>query len=122
MSTQAKPENGGNQGSHDRPLRGRWRTLPERSQVGFRVKKMGLYRFKGRFNASKGQLKLPPAAAVAHADILIDAGSISTWMPPRDLHLRSADFLDVKQHPHIRVSAGFRRARRHGLATRSGDA
>src|SRR5919108_3671 len=52
------------------------------------------------------------AASVVFADtdtpeglggVLVDAGSISTRIPPRDLHLRSRDFLDVRRHPELRA-------------------
>ncbi len=82
---------------------GRWRVDPERAHVGFRVKKMGLYRVKGRFRDVKGAVEFNSAGA--RAELVIDAASITTRMPPRDLHLRSADFLDVKRHPEITVRA-----------------
>ncbi|MDO5669192.1 MAG: YceI family protein [Corynebacterium sp.] len=31
----------------------------------------------------------------------IRAASLHTGVPPRDVHLRSADFLDVREHPYI---------------------
>ena len=38
------------------------------------------------------------------SDVVIDASSISTRIPPRDWHLRSADFLNVRRNPEIRAS------------------
>ena len=38
-----------------------------------------------------------------HGEVVIDAASISTRIAPRDWHLRSGDFLDVRRHPEIRV-------------------
>src|SRR5712691_2383883 len=35
------------------------------------------------------------------ADVSIDAAAIWTGQPQRDAHLRSADFLDVENHPRI---------------------
>jgi polyisoprenoid-binding protein YceI len=90
-------------GAHGLPLRGHWRVLSDPSRVGFRVKKMGLYRVKGHFRGIDGTVELSPERL--SADVVIDASSISTRMPPRDLHLRSRDFLDVKAHPVIAVSA-----------------
>ncbi|MGH2847514.1 MAG: YceI family protein [Thermoleophilaceae bacterium] len=78
---------------------GRWRVLPDRSRIGFRVRKMGLYYVKGRFSRVTGTLD--PAG---RGEVVIDAASISTRIPPRDWHLRSADFLDVKRNPEIRAS------------------
>jgi polyisoprenoid-binding protein YceI len=77
---------------------GRWRVLQDRSRIGFRVKKMGLYYVKGRFSRVEGTLDPD-----GRSEVVIDASSISTRMPPRDWHLRSADFLDVRRHPEIRA-------------------
>ena len=77
---------------------GRWRVLPDQSRIGFRVKKMGLYYVKGRFGRVEGRLD-----AAGHGEVVIDAASISTRIAPRDWHLRSGDFLDVRRHPEIRV-------------------
>jgi polyisoprenoid-binding protein YceI len=90
---------------HDKTLdaafpAGRWRVLPERSRVGFKVKKMGLYYVKGTFSGVEGTIDRN-----GRSELMIDAGSLSTRMPPRDWHLRTADFLGVKRHPQIRVSA-----------------
>jgi len=104
MATETTFESRTNHSSPDGTLSGRWRVISERSRVGFRVKKMGLYHVKGRFRAVAGTVELGPAES--SADIVIDASSVTTRMPPRDLHLRSADFLDVKTHPVIAVTAG----------------
>ena len=104
MATETTFENRTNHSSPDANLSGRWRVISERSRVGFRVKKMGLYHVKGRFRTVAGTVELGPGES--SAEIVIDASSVTTRMPPRDLHLRSADFLDVKTHPVIAVSAG----------------
>ena len=78
---------------------GRWRVIPDRSRIGFRVKNMGLYHVKGRFKRVKGALD-----PTGRGELVIDAGSVSTRIPPRDWHLRSGDFLDVRRHPEIRAS------------------
>ena len=78
---------------------GRWRVLPDQSRIGFRVKKMGLYYVKGRFRRLEGKLD-----SAGHGQVAIDAASVSTRIPPRDWHLRSADFLDVRRHPEIRAT------------------
>ena len=43
----------------------------------------------------------PENPAQSSADVTIDAGTIWTGQPQRDAHLRSADFLDVENHPRI---------------------
>ena len=78
---------------------GRWRVVPDRSRIGFRVKKMSLYYVKGRFSRVEGVLD-----SAGRGEVVIDAGSISTRIPPRDWHLRTKDFLNVKRHREIRAS------------------
>jgi polyisoprenoid-binding protein YceI len=77
---------------------GRWRVLQESSRIGFRVKKMGIYYVKGRFSRVGGTLDQD-----GRREVVIDARSISTRIPPRDWHLRSMDFLAVRRHPEIRA-------------------
>jgi polyisoprenoid-binding protein YceI len=103
MATKTAFESRTNHTSPSGALRGRWIVISERSHVGFRVKKMGLYHVKGRFKALDGTVEFAPGAS--RADIVVDASSVTTRMPPRDLHLRSGDFLDVKAHPAIAISA-----------------
>jgi polyisoprenoid-binding protein YceI len=79
---------------------GRLRVLADQSRIGFRIKKMGLYYVKGSFSGVHGTVDPD-----GRSEVVIDAGSISTRIPPRDWHLRSADFLDTKRHPEIRISA-----------------
>jgi polyisoprenoid-binding protein YceI len=68
------------------------------------VKKMGLYFVNGRFRKVAGRVELGSQPGAAHAGLVIDAESITTRMPPRDWHLRTRDFLDVRRHPEIRVT------------------
>jgi polyisoprenoid-binding protein YceI len=51
------------------------------------------------------------------ADVDIDAASIDTGVNDRDVHLRSADFLDVENHPRIT----FRSTRVEGAYAKDGD-
>jgi polyisoprenoid-binding protein YceI len=83
----------------------RWQVDPDRSRVEFRVRKMGLYDVKGRFRRFDGHVDLGPAGKLRGGQVVIEAGSIHTRMPPRDWHLRTRDFLDAERHPEIRVLA-----------------
>lgn len=80
---------------------GQWQFDPHRSTIGFSVKKMGLYHVKGRFRRFTGTVTSRPGAL--RAEITIAAASVHTRIPPRDAHLRSGQFLHVKQHPGSRV-------------------
>ncbi len=83
--------------------RGEWRVVREDSNVGFKTRKMGLYDVKGRFREVEGRIEFAPQASGPSGEVTIQARSISTRMPPRDWHLRTKDFLDVKNHPRIHI-------------------
>jgi polyisoprenoid-binding protein YceI len=82
-----------------------WAIDSAHTQVGFSVKHLMITNVKGRFPAVSGTIRLDAAAAIAEVDVSIDASSITTGDPKRDAHLRSADFLNVDQHPSIQFWA-----------------
>jgi polyisoprenoid-binding protein YceI len=65
---------------------------------------MGLYFVKGAFKRVSGTVEVGPDGAPVGGRLRIDASSVSTRIPPRDWHLRTRDFLAVRQHPEIRVA------------------
>jgi polyisoprenoid-binding protein YceI len=95
---------------------GRWDVVADESVVGFRVKKLGLYYVKGRFTDVRGRIDAADAGDDVRGEVVIKARSVTTRMPPRDLHLRTRDFLAVKRHPEIRITAdGLRRDAQGGF-------
>ena len=81
------------------PLGG-WRIDPACSSVEFRTPTLwGLATVDGRFERYDGSLDLQRSPAI---ELVIDAGSLTTKNSFRDRHLRSADFLDVENHPEVR--------------------
>lgn len=78
----------------------RWRIDPARSRVEFRVPTLwGLATVEGGFERYDGTLDLRRDPAI---ELTIDADSLNTNNKFRDRHLRSGDFFDVDQHPHVR--------------------
>jgi polyisoprenoid-binding protein YceI len=78
----------------------RWRIDPTRSRIEFRTPTFwGLITVNGRFERYHGTLDLRHEPAV---ELTIDASSLDTNNHKRDKHLRSADFLDVDNHPQVR--------------------
>jgi len=78
----------------------RWRIDPQRSSVEFHVRNLwGLQTVKGRFERYHGTLDLTAQPAV---ELTIEADSLETGNAKRDEHLRSADFFDAANSPHIR--------------------
>ncbi len=79
-----------------------WVIDPAHTLVEFAVKHMMIATVKGRFVTMSGEIQLddedPSRSSVA---VEIDAASIDTRNEDRDAHLRSADFLDVENHPRL---------------------
>ena len=89
---------------------GTWDIDAVHSDVSFAVRHMMVSKVKGRFGSFSGEI-------VTGADILdssitasIDLNSVDTNNDQRDEHIRSADFLDVANHPTLTfTSTGVRR-------------
>jgi len=72
------------------------------SAVLYRAGHMGASHSWGRFNEISGTIALDEAIPENSAiDISVNAASIDSGDPKRDEHLRSPDFLSVKQFPTI---------------------
>ena len=95
-----------------------WQIDPAHSAVEFAVKHMMFTTVRGRFTAVKGTIEVDeqnPDRSVVNVEI--GAASIDTGAADRDAHLRSADFLDVENHPVIT----FRSKRVEGPMKKEGD-
>jgi polyisoprenoid-binding protein YceI len=80
-----------------------WVLDRDRSTVTFRNKTFwGAATVKGTFSDVEGTGEVTPAHTVA-GHLRIGAASLSTGIGRRDEHLRSADFLDVGNHPVVSV-------------------
>lgn len=95
-----------------------WKIDPAHSIAEFSAKHMMITTVKGRFRQLEGTVTAnesdPDASSV---QVEIDASSIDTSSDQRDQHLRSADFLDVENHPKIT----FRSTRVEGAHAEGGD-
>lgn len=75
---------------------------PAHTSVEFAVKHMMFTTVRGRFKDVKGTVEVDEGnPGRSSVNVEIDAASIDTGAPDRDAHLRSADFLDVENHPKI---------------------
>ncbi|MEO8736266.1 MAG: YceI family protein [Edaphobacter sp.] len=75
---------------------------PTHSAVHFSVRHMMLSNVRGEFTKISGTVKFDPAnPASSSIEAAIDTTSIGTRDPQRDVHLKSADFLDVEKFPAI---------------------
>lgn len=79
-----------------------WTLDADHTQVWFAVKHMMFATVKGQFPGVSGELRLDgsdPSKSIVN--VTIDAATIDTRSGQRDEHLRSADFFDVANHPHL---------------------
>ena len=73
----------------------------DHSSVGFRVRHL-IGHVNGQFNKFEGAFDYEPKKPQTwKTSAKIDASSVDTKVQKRDDHLRSADFLDVKNYPEI---------------------
>lgn len=80
----------------------KWTIDPAHSEVGFKVKHLMVTNIKGHFAEYDASIYTTEEDFMtAEIDFWINAASITTGSPDRDAHLRSADFLDVENHPQI---------------------
>jgi polyisoprenoid-binding protein YceI len=79
-----------------------WQLDPAHSSIEFAIKHMMMTTVRGRFKDAQatltGDRDHPEAVGV---EVAIAVASIDTGVGDRDTHLRSADFLDVANHPRI---------------------
>ncbi|MFS0866820.1 YceI family protein [Microbacterium sp. 179-B 1A2 NHS] len=84
---------------------GTWVLDASHSEVGFSVRHMMISKVRGHFDIKEATLVAPANPLEAKLDAKVDAASLTTKDEGRDVHLRSADFFDVENHPVITFSS-----------------
>ena len=80
----------------------KWFFEPGHTSAEFCARHMMVTYVRGHFKNIRGSLVFDPAnPSDASVEAIIDATGLWTGEPDRDTHLRSADFLDVANHPTI---------------------
>ncbi len=80
----------------------RWSLDTSHSTVGFWIRHLMVTKIRGAFTSWTGTFDLDDQDPARFAlDVKIEASSIDTKEPQRDMHLRSSDFFDVEKFPHI---------------------
>ncbi|WP_320781826.1 YceI family protein [Streptomyces sp. CRN 30] len=83
------------------PPAGGWLFDPPHTAIRFIAKHVGMAHVHGRFERFDGAVHMAPDMSDSRVQVRIDAASITTGNTTRDNHLRSADFLDVRNYPYI---------------------
>ena len=79
-----------------------WNIDPVHSTAEFKVKHMMISNVRGHFSKVSGVLTLDDSDVTkSKVETSIEAASIDTRDEQRDTHLKSADFLDVENHPWL---------------------
>jgi polyisoprenoid-binding protein YceI len=95
-----------------------WQIDASHTSVEFAVKHMMFTTVRGRFKDVKGTIEADESNPDnSRVSVEIAAASIDTGVADRDAHLRSADFLDVENHPTLT----FRSKRIAGAMKVEGD-
>jgi len=91
------------------------------THVGFAVRHMGVSKVRGRFSGVQGTLVVAENPLQSSVSVTIDAATIDTRDETRDNHVRTADFLDVANHPTITFESTSVEAAGKGAWKVSGD-
>ena len=76
------------------------------SNVGFRVRHLGIANVNGAFEDYEATVTFDPADInTLQAEAVIQVSSIDTGIERRDNHLRSDDFFNAEAHPEIRFKS-----------------
>jgi polyisoprenoid-binding protein YceI len=83
------------------PAKGTWRLDPNHTVIGAVARHLMVTKVRGKFTSFSGAVHIVDSPEDSWAELEVDAASIDTGVEQRDEHLRSADFLDVENHPKI---------------------
>jgi polyisoprenoid-binding protein YceI len=79
-----------------------WIFEPGHTAAEFRARHMMVTWVRGHFKNIHGRMEFDPdKPELGSVELAINAGELWTGEPDRDAHLKSADFLDVANHPKI---------------------
>jgi polyisoprenoid-binding protein YceI len=81
------------------PVAGRWVFDPAHTRVDFVARHLMVTKVRGGFGVVSGWVDVAENPTDSEVVVTIETASIDTGTEDRDQHLRSADFLDVENHP-----------------------
>src|SRR5665213_1737896 len=83
------------------PAAGTYAIDESHTHVGFAVRHMAVSKVRGQFAKVDGTLVVGEDPTQSSIQVTIDTNSVDTRDETRDNHVRTADFLDVENHPTI---------------------
>ena len=86
---------------HEIPAAGTWVIDPSHSTIAAVARHLVVSKVRGSFGEFSGTITVGESVSESSVALSIEAASISTGAEDRDGHIRSADFLDVENHPQL---------------------
>lgn len=83
------------------PAPGTYQLDPAHQRVGFVARHMMVSKVRGQFTEASATITVAEDPLESAVQATIGAASITTGQDDRDVHLRSADFLDVEKYPTL---------------------
>jgi polyisoprenoid-binding protein YceI len=87
-------------GNMEVPPAGTWKIDPGHSSITVTARHLMVSKVRGTLGF-EGTIHIGERPEDSWVEVDIDAATVNTGNPPRDDHMRSADFLDVENHPKI---------------------
>jgi len=78
---------------------GTWELDPGHTSVNFSARHLMVSKVRGRFTSFHGTINIADDPLLSSVTAVIDTASVDSNDEQRDGHLKSADFLDVANHP-----------------------
>ncbi len=79
-----------------------WTIDPAHSEIQFKVKHLMITTVTGSFQKFEADITAPgDDLSKARVTVRLEAASVTTGSEQRDGHLKSPDFFDIANHPHI---------------------
>ena len=80
---------------------GTWNVDTSHSVVGFSARHLMISKVRGRFTDFTGSVTIAEDPLQSTVEANVDLSSVTTGDDQRDAHLKSADFFDIENHPHM---------------------
>ncbi|MHB8333801.1 MAG: YceI family protein [Acidimicrobiales bacterium] len=87
------------------PAPGVYTIDPTHSNVGFVARHLIAAKVRGHFTDVAGTITIGDSIATSKIEATVQAASITTDNEMRDGHLKSADFLDLENHPTLTLTS-----------------